>query len=89
MKWENFSKLESCKTLAALTPVDVKEVMAGENGAKRVAEYQVPMSNNMVYSYASKQVDDELLAALQGLADEASLTEKYKALYNGDVINVG
>ena len=89
MKWENFSKLASCKTLAALTPVDVKEVMAGENGAKRVAEYQVPMSNNMVYCYASKQVDDELLAALQGLADEASLTEKYKALYNGDVINVG
>jgi glucose-6-phosphate isomerase len=90
MEWKNFSKLESYKKLENFgTPVDVKEVMAGENGAKRVAEYQVPMSTNMVYCYASKQVNDELLDILQGLADEAALTEKYAALYNGDVINTG
>ena len=90
MEWKNFSELESYKKLENFgTPVDVKEVMAGENGAKRVAEYQVPMSSNMVYCYASKQVNDELLDILQGLADEASLTEKYAAMYNGDVINTG
>ena len=76
MEWKNFSKLESYKKLENFgTPVDVKEVMAGENGAKRVAEYQVPMSTNMVYCYASKQVNDELIDILQGLADEAALTE--------------
>ncbi len=89
MVWKNFDSLDAYKKLGELAPVDVKTAMAGENGAKRVAEYQVPMSNGMVYSYAAKQVDDELLAALQGLADEAELTEKYAALYNGEVINTG
>ncbi|MBQ0001721.1 MAG: glucose-6-phosphate isomerase, partial [Clostridiales bacterium] len=89
MKWTNFDLLDSYKKLEAVAPVCVKEVMAGENGAKRVAEYQVPMSNGMVYSYAAKAVDADVLAALQALADEAELTEKYAALYNGEVINTG
>lgn len=89
MEWKNFDLLDSYGKLKALTPVDVKEVLAGENGAKRVAEYQVPMSNGMVYSFAAKQVDDELLEVLQGLADEAELGAKFEALYNGEVINTG
>ena len=90
MDWKNFDQLESYKKLGDLGyAVDVKEAMAGENGAERVAEYQIPMSNNMVYCYASKQVDDNILDILQGLADEQQLTDKYAALYNGDVINTG
>lgn len=90
MKWENFTHLESYKKLNSLeTPVDVKKVMAGDEGTKRVKEYQVPMSNGMLYSYAAKQVDDNVLALLQELADEAELTAKYEALYNGEVINTG
>ncbi|MDO4805373.1 MAG: glucose-6-phosphate isomerase [Lachnospiraceae bacterium] len=89
MVWKNFDLLESYEALKALDKVDVKTAMAGENGAKRVAEYQVPMSNGMVYNYAAKQVDDKTLDALQALADEAELTEKYAALYNGEVINTG
>ncbi|MDO4312026.1 MAG: glucose-6-phosphate isomerase [Eubacteriales bacterium] len=89
MEWKNFDQLESYAKLGSLEPVDVKVAMAGENGAKRVEEYKVPMSNGMVYSYAAKQVDDKLLEVLQELADEASLTEKYAELYNGAVINTG
>jgi len=90
MKWENFTQLESYKKLNSLeTPVDVNKVMAGDEGTKRVKEYQVPMSNGMLYSYAAKQVDDNVLALLQELADEAELTAKYEALYNGEVINTG
>ncbi len=90
MEWRNFDLLESYKKLENIgEPVDVKAVMSGENGAKRVAEYKVPMSNGMVYSFAAKQVDDRVLDALQALADEAALTEKYEALYNGDMINTG
>ena len=33
--------------------------------------------------------DDKVLAALAKLAKEAQLTEKYAALYNGEVINTG
>jgi len=91
MQWTNFSKLDSYKTLETLAkePVCLKTAMAGENGAARVAEYQVPMAEGMVYSYAAKQVDSYVIAALQKLADEAELTEKYEALYNGEVINTG
>ena len=69
--------------------MELKAVMAGANGAKRVAEYSVPMSNGMSYNFAAKQVDDTVLEALQGLADEAELINKYSALFNGEVINTG
>jgi glucose-6-phosphate isomerase len=90
VSWNNFDKLNAYKTLQGLkSQVELKKVMAGANGAKRVAEYCVPMSNGMVYNFASKQVDDVVLDALADLAKEAQLTEKYEALYNGEVINTG
>ena len=69
--------------------VNLQTAMAGENGAKRVKEYFAPMAAGLTYHYAAKQVDDDVLSALQALADEAQLTEKYEALYNGAVINTG
>ncbi|MGN0353968.1 MAG: glucose-6-phosphate isomerase [Muricoprocola sp.] len=90
MEWKNFDQLESVKKLAELKDqVNLKEAMDGENGAKRVETYCVPMSNGLVYNFASKQVDDKVLEVLQELADEQQLTEKYAALYNGEVINTG
>ena len=88
--WKNMDTLAAYDKLAALKDhVDLTKVMAGENGAKRVAEYSVPMAAGLAYNFAAKQVDDEVLAALSALADEAQLTEKYAALYNGEVINTG
>lgn len=89
MEWKNFDQLEAYAKLDGMAPVDLKTVMAGENGAKRVEEYNVPMAGGMVYSFAAKSVDDDVLEALQALADEAALTEKYARLYNGEVINTG
>ena len=43
----------------------------------------------MAYNYAAKAVDDNVLAVLAKLAKEAQLTEKFAALYNGEVINTG
>ena len=90
MEWKNFDQLESFKKLESLAgSVELKAVMAGESGAERVAKYQIPMSNGLLYSYASKAVDDKVLAALADLAKEAHLTEKYVALLDGEVINTG
>ncbi len=50
MEWKNFDQLTSYSKLNALEAVDIKEAMAGENGAKRVKEYQVPRGAGMVYS---------------------------------------
>ena len=63
--------------------------MSGENGAKRVREYSIPMAEGFVYNYAAKQVDDTVLATLEKLAKEAQLSEKFEELYNGAVINTG
>ena len=90
VKWTNYDELASAKELAALKEqVEVKSVMAGDNGAKRVKEYQVPMSSNLVYNYASKQVDDKVIDVLSKMADEAELVDKFGCLYNGEVINTG
>ena len=88
--WKNFDKLASYQELDALKgKVKLPEVMSGEEGAERVAKYSVPMACGLTYNFAAKAVDDEILGALAHLADEAQLTEKYAALYNGEMINTG
>ena len=42
-EWKNFDQLAAYGKLMNAAKVSVKDVMAGENGAKRVREYQVPM----------------------------------------------
>ena len=87
--WNNLDTLASYKELFNLEKVDLKEAMSGENGAERVKKYSIPMAEGLSYNFAAKQVDDKLLEALAKLAEEAQLTEKFEALYNGEVINTG
>ncbi|MBQ3796077.1 MAG: glucose-6-phosphate isomerase [Butyrivibrio sp.] len=89
VNWKNLDTLNSFEELKKVAKVDLASVMSGENGAKRVKEYSVPMAGGMSYNYAAKEVDDNVLSALSELAKEAQLSEKYEALYNGEVINTG
>ena len=89
INWKNFDSLASYKEIADVERVNLAEAMTGENGAERVKNYSVPMAAGLAYNYAAKQVDEKVLTALEKLAEEAQLTEKYKALYNGEVINTG
>ena len=89
IEWKNFDSIESYGELAKAERVKLAEVMSGESGAERVKAYSVPMAAGMVYNYAAKQVDENVLAVLKKLAKEAQLSEKYKALYNGEMINTG
>ena len=89
VSWKNFDELNSYKKLSGLSKVELKTAMAGENGAKRVADYSIKMASGLTYNYASKAVDDQVIAALAELADEAELVDKYAELYNGAVINTG
>ena len=90
MNWKNLDSISTYKKLGELKGhVNLQEVMSGENGAERVKKYNVPMAAGLTYYYAAKQVDDEVLDALQTLADETELTQKYEELYNGAVINTG
>ena len=87
--WNNLDTVKAYEVLQGADKVNLAEVMAGENGAARVKKYSVPMAEGMVYNYAAKQVDDNVLAVLAELAEEMQLTEKFEALYNGEVINTG
>lgn len=87
--WKNMDTLASYETLAKMPKVDVKEVMTGETGAKRVKEYNVAIADGLTYNYAAKAVNDDVLAALADFAREAELSEKYEALFNGEFINTG
>ncbi len=89
VNWKNLDTLTSYEELKKVEKVNLAEVMAGENGAERVKAYSVPMAAGLAYNYAAKQVDEDVLDALAKLAEEAQLTEKYKELYNGAVINTG
>lgn len=89
INWNNLDTLDSYKELLEVERVNVVEAMSGENGAERVKKYSVPMAEGFTYNYGAKAVDDKILSVLAKLAKEAQLTEKYEALYNGEVINTG
>ncbi len=89
VSWNNLDTLSSYQELTKTKAVDLKSVMTGDNGAKRAKEYSVPMAEGLSFNYAAKSVDDDILAVLAKLADEAQLVDKYEALYNGEVINTG
>ena len=89
VNWKNLDALASYEALGKVEKVDLVKVMTGENGAERVAKYSVPMAEGLAFNYAAKAVDDTVLAALADLAKEAQLTEKFAALYNGEMINTG
>lgn len=87
--WNNLDKLASFDALQKTGKVNLADAMSGENGAERVRKYNIPMADGLTYNYAAKQVDDDVLQALDKLAKEAQLAEKFEALYNGAVINTG
>ena len=87
--WKNLDTLTSFEELSKAAEVDLTKVMAGENGAERVKKYSTPMAEGLAYNYAAKKVDDSTLEALAKLAEEAQLSEKFAALYNGEVVNTG
>ena len=73
VNWKNLNELEAFQELAKTTPVRLAECMAGEGGAERVRKYTVPMAGGLVYSYAAKAVDDDILEALKKLAEEGHI----------------
>ena len=89
ISWNNLDNLVSYKDLMDVEKVDLAAAMSGENGAKRVKEYSVPMAAGLSYNFGAKAVDDKVLDALAKLAEESQLIDKYYALLNGEMINTG
>ena len=90
ISWKNLDELEAFKKLSGMADkVKLPEVMAGENGAERVGKYCIPMAEGLLYNFAAKKVDDDVLALMEELASEAQLADKFEELYNGGIVNTG
>ena len=87
--WKNMDSLASYGKLQNVKPVSLAAAMSGEDGAQRVKAYTVPMGGGMDFNYGARPVDDGILSVLSEFAKEAQLTEKFAALYNGEIINTG
>ena len=87
--WKNMDTLASYQELLAAEKVNLAAAMTGENGAERVKNYTVPMGAGLNFNFGSRPVDDKILAVLAKFAQEQQLTEKFAALYNGEVVNTG
>ena len=87
--WKNMDTLASYEQLKAAAPVKLQTAMAGENGAARVKNYTAPMGAGLDFNYGARPVDEAILEALAAFAKEQQMTEKFAALYNGEVINTG
>ena len=89
INWKNMDTLASYAERQKCEKLNLAAAMAGENGAQRVKSYTVPMGAGMHFNYGARPVDDAILDVLAKFAEEAQLTEKFAALYNGEVINTG
>ena len=87
--WKNLDALTTYQKLQNMKPIDLAAAMSGEAGAERVKRYDVPMGEGLDFNYGARPVDDNILALLAAFAKEAQLTEKFAALYNGEVVNTG
>jgi len=87
--WKNMDTLSAYQELLNAEKINLAEKMSGENGAERVKHYSVPMGAGLDFNFGARPVDDSILSILAKFAAEAQLTEKFAALYNGEVINTG
>ncbi len=87
--WKNMDTLASYAELCAAEKLNLAAAMTGENGAERVKGYSIPMGAGLDFNYGARPVDGKILEILAKFAEEQQLTEKFAALYNGEVINTG
>ncbi len=85
LNYNNLDKSAAFAELRKSKQVSLKEALT----AQRVSDYSIPAAGGLSYNYAAKKVDESILDLLQKLADEQQLTDKYKALLNGEIINTG
>ena len=89
INWKNMDQLEAYQKLQGLERLELARAMSGESGAQRVRSYSVKIAEGLDFNYGARSVNDEIIDVLGELAKESQLTEKYAALYNGEVINTG
>ena len=85
IRYRNLDAAGSFSALAALPRVDIAKTLS----PVRIRDYSIQLPEGFFFNYAAAPVDAPLLAALQAVADEQQLVEKYRALAAGERMNTG
>lgn len=86
MEFKDFADLQSVSTLRQLAKNPYSLNQKNALSSKRIARYRCS-SCGFDALYATQQIDDQVLDALQMLAGEAEATEKFRAMKSGAVLN--
>ncbi|NIZ47356.1 glucose-6-phosphate isomerase [Entomospira nematocerorum] len=84
----NFHDLHTLKSFQALKTLPIPSV-ADNFTAIHVEEQNIDAGGGLTYNYSAKGVNEELLEALQALADEQQVIDKYELLLSGEMMNTG
>ncbi len=82
-KTKSYARLRTMKTVSLKTVLNATRVQNYENS------YDLGDGQRLDYNYSAKQIDDHIISALQTLADEQQLLDKYKAIAAGEFMNSG
>ena len=85
IEYRNLDLTNGFAKLKAQKPFDIKNNL----NAQRIGKSTIGEAGSLSYNYAAMPVDDDIIDALQALADEQQLIGKYKALLGGEVMNTG
>jgi glucose-6-phosphate isomerase len=84
--WKDFSELNAAQRLKDLAQQPYNLSQPDSLPPERIAAYRASACGFDLL-YATQRVDEQVLAALQELADEAGLIKQYKAMKSGAVMN--
>ncbi|MGH0051837.1 MAG: glucose-6-phosphate isomerase [Sphaerochaetaceae bacterium] len=85
MTFKNLDTSTAFQALKTLETGNLKQPLSAE----RIKTCQVNIGSLLTYNYAAMPISEQHLSVLQELSDEFQLTEKYKALVDGHVMNTG
>lgn len=85
IRYQNLDAAGSFAALASLARVDIAKALDPE----RIKSCSVALPEGFFFNYAAAPVDAGILKALQALADEQQLVDKYKTLAAGERMNTG
>jgi len=86
-KYNNLTSNSAFKDLSAYDTSKVS--LPNIINEKRINRYDIAITKDLRFNYAAKQVNEDVLAKLQAVADEQKVIEQYRLLINGEIINTG
>ncbi len=86
IEFRDLDSTDSFRTIAKHPAVEeLQTLLTGD----RVDGRDLPIAAGLRYNYAAKRVDEEIMHLLASLAEEQQLTDKFRALADGEVMNTG